>query len=136
MKSRGRCLFVARMLLVTTLVVLAVGIADSLGFNGVLVLNLNAELGIVRQGQEVTQVVHIVNYTLRGVSVLSVPTCGCTVADNQSHTLNPFTSLDVPISYRTGSNKIGTVKRDVHIIYRTGGEVHHVKGTAHFTVEP
>ena len=136
MKRYKLYIVLSRVLLLVSGMLLTACVASCLGFDGVVVRNLNADLGEIHRGKEMIQVVHIVNYRLHPVTVLFVPTCGCMSTDRGDQVLNAFRSVDIPFTFRLDPKINGQVKRDVSVVYMDGDQVRRVAGETHFTVVP
>lgn len=134
MSPNRRRILLARLWFLAAFLLLGGAVLSAAGFDGVVVLGLNADLGEARRGQDLIQRIRVFNCTLRQVDVLTVPTCGCTAQRSEGYELRPFSSAAISTEYRVGRALQGRVERDSVIVYRLGGAVNRVAGKAHFTV--
>lgn len=107
-------------------------LARLVGWDGVFIQGISADLGEVNVGKRLVHTLRITNLTPASVIIVQQPTCGCESPDRKTVIVGPFRSGTLDIAYNLSPQETGRRLRTVVLYVKQGNDVQKREGRVVF----
>ena len=96
------------------------GMAQAGGHHGVWIMGKRVDLGVLSAGEVVQTAVTVVNLSVSGLEMETLPSCGCTVAEEPRSALGAFGWKRLPVRVDTAGLGAGVHGKVLRLSFRRG----------------